>query len=205
MTFPLHGDLVSLVPMTHEHIEPLLRATANARDSYRYTLVPTDRAGMTAYVDQAVADHAAGVSIPLVVVRRDGTVVGSTGFRDIEHWPATPTRPVVTVAEIGGTWLSVAAQSTGIHSEAKLLMLDHAFDEMCALRISFVTDARNHRGRGAVERIGATFDGIMRSHLPAADGGIRDSAFYSILRRDWQYLRPPLQCRVREQAAGVRT
>jgi len=205
MTFPLHGDLVSLVPMTHEHIEPLLHATENAHDSYRYTLVPTDPAGMTAYVARAMEDHEAGVSIPLVLVRHDGTVVGSTRFGDIEHWPATPARPAVTVAEIGCSWLAAAAQSTGIYAEAKLLMLDHAFGDMQALRISFTTDARNHRSRGAIERIGATFDGIMRSHLPAADGGIRDSAFYSILRRDWQYLRPALQRRVQERAGSIRT
>lgn len=197
MEFPLCGDLVQLVPMRPEHIKPLLAAAQTGGDTFRYTWVPTDLAGMTAYVDDGVRDTETGVSISLVLLNSGGDVVGSSRFRNIEHWPATATRPAVTVAEIGGTWLAAHAQRTGINPESKLLMLDYAFEHLDAVRVSFMTDARNERSRRSIESTGASFDGVLRAHMPAFDGGIRDSAFYSIVQTDWPALRVPLRRRIR--------
>ncbi|WP_218003530.1 GNAT family N-acetyltransferase [Nocardia concava] len=184
--------------MESEHIHALVDAAKGGEESYRFTLVPTDLEGMTAYVDNALQERDAGLGIPFVLVDRTGVVVGSTRFRNIEHWPATSVRPPVTVAEIGGTWLSVEAQRTGVNAEAKLLLLDYAFGPMDAFRVSLMTDSRNDRSRKAIERIGATFDGVLRGHMPAFDGGVRDSATYSILRSEWQELRASLQQRIRK-------
>lgn len=193
---PLHGDLVSLIPMESGHIHPLWEATDGGHESYRFTLVPTDLDGMTAYVDSALKERDAGSGLPFVLLNRDGRVVGSTRFRCIERWPATSVRPSVTVAEIGGTWLSVEAQRTGVNAEAKLLLLDYAFGPMDAYRVSLMTDYRNERSRRAIERIGAIFDGVLRGHMPAFDGAVRDSAIYSILRSEWPELRTSLQQRI---------
>ena len=85
------------------------------------------------------------------------------------------------VAEIGSTWLTPAAQRTPVNTEAKLLMLTHAFEVWRVQRVSLKTDARNARSRAAIERLGARFDGVLRRHSPAADIGLRDAAFYSIV------------------------
>jgi RimJ/RimL family protein N-acetyltransferase len=100
------------------------------------------------------------------------------------------------VAEIGGTWLAPRVQRTPVNTEAKLLMLAHAFEVWRVRRVSLKTDARNERSRRAIERLGARFDGVLRAHMPAADGGLRDSAFYSILDAEWPAVRETLRSRL---------
>jgi RimJ/RimL family protein N-acetyltransferase len=92
--------------------------------------------------------------------------------------------------------LAASVQRTAVNTEAKLLMLRHAFDTWDAERITFKTDARNSRSRNAIERLGAHFEGIRRAEVPATDGGIRDSAYYSIVRAEWPAVRKGLEARL---------
>lgn len=197
----MRGSLVRLVPLASEHVQPLLDAAGRRRSSFSFTLVPADRAAMQGYVDAALVEHGAGRDIPFAVLdTRTGTVLGTTRFTNVERWPGNDLQPMTTVAEIGYTWLAADAQGTGANTEAKLLLLDHAFVELDMARVAFMTDARNIRSRRAIEKIGATFEGVRRAHMPAFDGGIRDSAFYSVLRAEWAALRIGLVERLRGMA-----
>ena len=122
--------------------------------------------------------------------QRDNTVIGSTRFWNIEHW-AWPQghkfhgRETPDACEIGYTWLTQSAIRTAANTEAKLLMLTHAFETWEVFRVCLHTDARNERSRAAIERIGGKFEGILRAHRMAADFIPRDSARFSILAAEW--------------------
>ena len=132
---------------------------------------------------------AAGQALPFATVSAlDGRVLGSTRFANLERWswPAPPPDPrPLDAAEIGWTWLARAAQRSGANTEAKLLLLRHAFTALRVRRLTLKTDARNARSRAAIARLGASLDGVLRAHLPASDGGPRDSAVFSILEAEW--------------------
>jgi RimJ/RimL family protein N-acetyltransferase len=123
--------------------------------------------------------------------------------RSCEFWDWPPGNPhqrgadVPDVVEIGATWLAPAAQRTAINTEAKLLMLTHAFEAWRVHRVSLLTDARNERSRAAIARIGARLDGVVRAARVAADGGIRDTAVYSIVEPEWPAVRDALRARLR--------
>lgn len=199
----LEGRHVSMVPLERGHLAPLLAAAREDRETYRLTHVPGSAVAMAAYIDAALADAAAGRALPFVHVRAaDGQVVGSTRFGNIELWSwpegSADARPpgCPDAVEIGWTWLAASVQRTAINTEAKLLMLGHAFDVWEVRRVTLKTDARNARSRAAIERLGARLDGILRAHMPAADGGARDSAVYSILRAEWPAVRERLAARL---------
>jgi N-acetyltransferase len=213
--FGLEGSGVRLEPLTMAHAEALAEAAAGARDSFGYTWVPDGLADARRYVQAALDDRDAGRTVPFAIRARLGhRVVGSTRFLDLEvfrwppPWPPGVGRgPVPTdgqppvVAEIGSTWLAPAAQRTGVNAECKLLMLRHAFDVWSVLRVTLKTDARNEASREAIERLGATFEGVRRAHSAASDGSIRDTAYYSILRPEWPAVCDRLQREVRERAS----
>jgi RimJ/RimL family protein N-acetyltransferase len=119
-------------------------------------------------------------------------------FMNIETWtwPGERARQVPAVpfeaAEIGSTWLAASAQRTAVNTEAKLLMLTHAFDVWRLRRVNLKTDARNARSRTAIERLGARLDGVLRAHMPAFGGGVRDTALYTILASEWPSVRAAL-------------
>ena len=159
---------------------------------------------MRAWVETALADQRAGRAVPFATVdRRTGRVIGSTRFGNIERWtwPAgSPMqRPPETpdVVEIGWTWLAADAQRSGANTDAKLAMLTHAFEVWRVLRVGLMTDARNRRSRAAIERLGARPDGVIRAHRVAADGGVRDTAVYSILAAEWPAVKAELAARLR--------
>jgi N-acetyltransferase len=192
----LQGDQVRLDPLELSDVEALVAAASENRSTYGFTLVPPDAASMQGYVSSALADEESGWALPFVVRwSASGRVVGSTRFLDLDYWTTPPSWPPgraavangepPSVAEIGSTWLAASAQHTAANTEAKLLLLRHAFDEWQVERVSFKTDARNTRSRQGIERLGATFEGVRRAHVPATDGSIRDSAYYSILRAEW--------------------
>ena len=137
------------------------------------------------------------------VDRKANRVVGSTRFGNIEFWAWPPGNRhqrgehLPDVVEIGWTWLAGSAQRSGINTEAKLLMLGHAFEHWHVHRVSLMTDARNSRSREAIERLGARFDGVLRAARVASDGGIRDTAAYSILDSEWPAVKNTLQARIR--------
>lgn len=101
-----------------------------------------------------------------------------------------------TVAEIGSTWYGASFQRTGVNTECKLLMLAHSFDSWNTIRVTLKTDARNIRSRYAIQRLGATFEGIRRAHLPASNGSIRDTAYFSIIAEEWPSVRTNLKNRL---------
>jgi RimJ/RimL family protein N-acetyltransferase len=201
----LEGDVVTLQPMTIDHIDALVAAASEDRTTYDFTPVPDGAAAMRAYVEGVLADERVGWALPFVTtLTADGRLVGSTRFLDLDDWGPTrrvggpPLGAVGTpvTAEIGATWLAASVQRTAVNTEAKLLMLRHAFETWDAERVTFKTDARNARSRAAIERVGAQFEGIRRAHVRASDGGIRDTAYYSIVRAEWPGVRAGLKARL---------
>jgi RimJ/RimL family protein N-acetyltransferase len=163
----LHGSLVSLEPLTPSRLPEL---TGIGLDPELWRWQPRairSAADMRDYVEQALADHARGVSLPFVIVRRaDQTVLGSTRFMDValEH----------RRLEIGATWLAPTAQRTGANVEAKLLLLSYAFDTMGMQKVVFKTEALNTQSRDAIRALGAIEEGTFRRHLIADNGRMRD-------------------------------
>ncbi len=189
----LLGRGVALEPLTVDRVPELVEAANEARDSYGFSFVPRDDKSMLAWVEVALADPYAVPFVTVSLVGGTRRVVGSTRFAALERWD---TGRVWDGAEIGWTWLAASAQRTSINTEAKLLMLTQAFEGWGAERVTLKTDARNSRSRAAILRLGAQLDGVLRAHMPASDGGIRDSAFYSILAAEWPDLRVRLQRRL---------
>lgn len=177
----LQGTSVRLEPLSPDHVPALVAAASEDRSTYVFTVVPDGPEAMAAYVTMALDERQTGITHAFATVQ-GGRVVGSTRFLDIEYWRDSP---VPSVLEIGSTWLSASAQRTGANTEAKLLMLRHAFETWRVHRVTFKTDARNERSRRAIERIGGTFEGIRRAHRLVADGTIRDSAYFSIIASEW--------------------
>ena len=187
----LAGGHVRLEPLDHRHVDGLVTAAAVDRSLYQWSPVPQGKAEAFRYVDTALAWREAGTAVPYATVRvEDGLVIGSTRFFDLERWAwpeghARHGRNVADVCEIGYTWLTRPAIRTAANTEAKLLMLTHAFETWQMLRVCLHTDARNQRSRDAIERIGGKFEGILRSHRMAADFIARDSARFSIVASEW--------------------
>jgi RimJ/RimL family protein N-acetyltransferase len=125
------------------------------------------------------------------VTRRNGEIVGSTRFLAL--------RPEHRSVEIGWTWLHPSAWSTGANVEAKLLQMRHAFEIWDCRRVELKTDALNSRSRGALEALGASFEGIHRKHMLVREGENRDSAWYSVIDDDWPDVRVLLESRLAEK------
>ncbi len=199
----LTGRYVRLEPLRRDHVPALVAAAAESRSAYAFAFVPDGEEAMRAYVDDALAARAAGDHLPFVSVRRaDGVVVGTTRFNELVPWSWPPGSPFQRddrpdVAEIGHTWLASGAQRTGINTEAKSLMLHHAFEVWDVHVVRLRSDRRNARSRAAIERLGARFEGIRRADRPGVDGTVRDSAFYSIARTEWPAVRDGLAALLR--------
>ena len=197
-TFTLQGKRIRLEPLEHRHVEGLVAASATDANLYGWSPVPQGKAEATGYVDTALAWRDAGTAVPFAIVRADDDVViGSTRFWNIERWAWPKGHPAYgrgapDACEIGYTWLARPAIRTAANSEAKLLMLRHAFEVWQVLRVCFHTDARNERSRAALERIGGQFEGILRSHRMAADFIPRDSVRYSIVAAEWPVVKQRL-------------
>ena len=189
--FCLQGQHIRLEPLGHQHVEGLAAASAADPSLYRWSPVPKGKEEAARYVDIALAWQDAGTAVPLaIVLMKDHAVIGSTRFWNIESWAWPEGHPshgrgFPDACEIGYTWLARSAVRTAANTEAKLLMLRHAFEVWQVLRVCFHTDARNQRSRAALERIGAQFEGILRSHRMAADFIPRDSVRYSIVAGEW--------------------
>ena len=200
----LQGQHVRLEPLGPGHLDGLQAIIEGPRDTFGLTPVPRSRPELEAYLAAALEDQRRAVALPFASLdARTGRVVGTTRFGNIEFWPippgsTVPHRPpgVPYAVEIGWTWLAPAAQRTAINTEAKRLMLAHAFERWEVYRVTLKTDARNVRSRTAIERIGCRLDGVIRAHSPAADGGPRDAAFYSMLAGEWPDARARLDARL---------
>jgi RimJ/RimL family protein N-acetyltransferase len=187
----LTGTHIRLEPLDPRHADGLAAASALDPSLYRWSPVPQGALEAARYIDTALALRDAGTSIPFATIRvEDGLILGSTRFFDIERWgwPQDHPRhnlPTPDVCEIGYTWLSRAAIRTAANTEAKLLMLTHAFETWQVLRVCLHTDARNDRSAAAIERIGGKLEGILRAHRMAADFIARDSRRFSITASEW--------------------
>ena len=186
----LEGRLVRLEPLERGHADGLWDASRDARTWRWLSIVqPSSRAELDAFVEAALGAAAAGTELPLVTLCNK-RIVGSTRFLAL--------RPEHGSVEIGWTWLHPSAWGTGVNVEAKLLMLRHAFEVWRCRRVELKTDAQNRRSRGAMEALGATFEGIHRKHMLVRTGENRDSAWYSITDDEWPYVERGLTARTQD-------
>lgn len=174
----LAGRFIRLEPLRADHAAPLWDAVEDP-DIFRW--FPTRPRGvddMRAWIDAALADHAAGLALPFAVVdTASGAHAGSTRFGNIDRHNRR--------AEIGWTWYGPRFQRTPVNTEAKLLLLTHAFETWGCVRVELKTDALNTRSRAAIARIGATEEGTLRRHMRRGDGSFRDTVYFSILDGEW--------------------
>lgn len=184
----LTGQHVSLVPLSHDHRDALARAS-DAGHMHRlwYTTVPSAE-DMGAEITRRLAQRDAGTMLPFTQVDASGTPVGMTTFMHIDH--DTPR------VEIGSTWIGPNAQRGPLNTEAKRLMLGHAFEVWGCLAVEFRTHRLNQQSRRAIERLGAQLDGILRAHMRTTDGNIRDTAVYSVTADEWPVVRTHLDWQI---------
>lgn len=196
-TITLTGRHVRLEPLSLAHAGDLAEAAAVDRSTYGLTWVPDGVESARTYIAGLLDDHANGLVLPFAQVDlRSGRAVGCTRLLD-PHWWRGRREP--DEVEIGGTWLGAAAQRTPVNTEAKYLLLSHAFDAFDVWRVAICTDARNQQSRDAIERIGATFEGILRNHRLRADTddpAPRATAVYSITADEWPTVRQALADRL---------
>jgi RimJ/RimL family protein N-acetyltransferase len=189
----LVGERVRLEPLEVGHLAGLVAAAADP-STWTWLHAPlTDEAAMRDWLADALRARDAGAEMPFATVdAASGAVLGSTRYMAIA--------PAHRRLEIGWTWLAPAVQGTGVNTEAKLLLLEHAFERLGALRVELKTDALNDRSRAALAAIGATFEGVSRRHMLMANGRVRDSAWYAIVDEDWPAVRELLRARLPARA-----
>jgi RimJ/RimL family protein N-acetyltransferase len=182
----LTGKLVELRPLQQDHAAQLLQAAADGQLwNMKMTVVPGPQT-VDSYVATALQGRDAGTVMPFVIVRRDtAEAVGSTRFWKIDR--------ANRKLEIGHTWLSESVQRSGINTEAKYLLLTHAFEVMGAVRVQFTTDELNEKSRAAILRIGAKQEGIVRQERIMPDGRKRNSVRFSIIDSEWADVKAMLQ------------
>jgi RimJ/RimL family protein N-acetyltransferase len=187
----LEGRHVRLEPLKLRHAEALSAASAIDPSLYRWTSAPVGREAVEQYIETALSLREEGRALAFATVRiADGVVVGSTRFFDMERWAWPQGHPRhgredADVCEIGYTWLTPSALRTAVNTEAKLMMLTHAFEAWGMLRVCFHTDSRNDRSAAALARIGAKSEGTLRAHKIAPDFIARDSKRFSIVAAEW--------------------
>ena len=190
----LMGRHVQLEPLTRAHADGLRTAAADGELwTLWYTSVPTPEA-TEAYIDAALAAQAEGRALPFVVRDASGDIVGSTRFGNIE---ATHRR-----VEIGWTWYARRVQRTALNTEAKRLLLTHAFETMDCNVVQFCTHWHNLASRAAIARLGAKQDGVLRNHMIMPDGGTRDTVVFSIIASEWPAVRQGLDHRLARGASA---
>jgi RimJ/RimL family protein N-acetyltransferase len=186
----LAGRHVRLEPLREEHADALWQV-AQHPELWRYYFAPMHtRADMQRYVEAALEAQAKGTALPFVQVDlASGTVAGSTRYGNID----VPNGKL----EIGWTWLAPRFQRSGINTEAKLLLLTHAFETLGCLRVEFKADATNSKSIAAMERIGALYEGTLRRHMRRGDGTQRDTVYYSVIAEEWLGTRDALVAKLR--------
>jgi RimJ/RimL family protein N-acetyltransferase len=201
----LCGSLVRLEPLSMSHGEDLAVSAEEDRRAYGFTRVPRAwevQEYLAAHLERAKSGQLA----PFAQIRRsDGRAVGCTAYWDPRFRPG---RHELYAIEIGWTWLAASAQRTGINAEAKLLLLEYAFETMGVVRVDLKTDARNEQSRRAIERLGTQFEGVLRrwsqSHAPGEEGLLRDSAMFSVIASEWPAAKATLARRAGARQPGPR-
>ena len=181
----LTGQITHLTPLRVEDHGDLVAAASDGRLWELSYASVSDPAGMAREIERRLKLRETGVMLPFTIRRTDGQIVGMTTYMNIDE----PNRRL----EIGSTWLANSAQRSGINTEAKLLLLTHAFETLGCIAVEFRTHWLNRQSRRAIERLGAKLDGILRSHKIMPDGSIRDTAAYSIIASEWPAVRGELQ------------
>lgn len=174
----LKGDIATIVPLDHSHTADLQEATSDGELHKLWYTTAASAENMTKEIDARLALREAGSMLPFSVISNEtGKVIGMTTYLNIE---AAHRR-----VEIGGTWYRRSVQRTGLNTECKFLLLQHAFEQLDCIAVEFRTHFMNQQSRRAIERLGAKFDGILRAHMIMPNGTIRDTAVYSITAPEW--------------------
>lgn len=187
----LTGKIIQLEPLSVMHV-PDLTIAGQDENIWQYMLYGTiqTEVEMRGWVNDILDRQAEGTDLPFAVINREtGRAIGATRFMDIN--------PRHLGVEIGGTWYATDYQRTAVNTEAKYLLLRHAFEVWKCIRVQFKTDLRNERSQRALERIGAMREGVFRNHMILRDGTIRHSVFYSILDSEWPVVKRGLEDRLR--------
>jgi RimJ/RimL family protein N-acetyltransferase len=182
----LTGRFVRLEPLTQAHHNGLVEAVQDGRLwELWYTKIPSPSA-MGAEIDRRVAMQSKGEMLPFAVIdQMTGRIVGMTTYLNMER--------AVPRLEIGATWYAQSAQRTPLNTDAKLLLLSHAFDQLACVAVEFRTHFLNQQSRKAIERLGAKLDGVLRHHMRMGDGTLRDTCVYSVLAMEWPSVRAGLE------------
>lgn len=180
----LQGDSVKLEPLSQKHAQGLYSRGRFEPDwAYMPRACFVDAADVRHWIDEALATPE---QLPFAIVEMArGRVAGSTRYLNI--------RPTHRTLEIGWTWLGQDYQRTAVNTEAKLLLMAHAFERLACVRVEFKTDARNLRSQEALERIGATREGVLRQHMIVQGGFRRDSVYFSVIDEEWPRVKQRLQ------------
>jgi RimJ/RimL family protein N-acetyltransferase len=194
--FTLESSVVRLEPIRPEHVESFWEAAKDALDDI-FQWIPyrmKTREDFQRLVEKAFAEQERGESVVFATVERNsGRVIGSTRFMNIDR--------VNRRVEIGSTWIAPAWQRTAVNTEAKYLMLRHAFEVWQCIRVELKTDGLNQRSRNAILRIGTKEEGTLRRHLITWTGRVRDSVYFSILDTEWPEVKARLEA-MRAKAAA---
>jgi RimJ/RimL family protein N-acetyltransferase len=199
LSVTLSGRHVTLTPLSIDDVPGLVQAASGDRSTFGWSIVPGTIDEANEVVRRLVTEAAQGTAVPFATRRSDtNDIIGMTRFLTL-RWFFD--RDVPDAVEIGGTFLSADAQRTAANTEAKFLMLRHAFDVWGVRRVDLKTDERNERSRRAIERIGGQFEGVLRNwqaaQVDGEDGRTRNSAMYSILDTEWPDVRARLAARLR--------
>jgi RimJ/RimL family protein N-acetyltransferase len=182
----LEGSYVRLEPLTLEHLPGLCEVGLDPA-LWRWTpMILRAPEDMRAYVLGALRGQEQGTTLPFATVEQStGVIVGSTRFGSIDHQHMG--------AEIGWTWLGQRWQRTPLNTEAKYLMLRHAFEQLGCIRVAFKTDSLNERSRCAILRLGAREEGVFRNHMLTYSGRIRHTVYFSIINSEWPAVKARLE------------
>ncbi|ATE72520.1 GNAT family N-acetyltransferase [Lysobacter capsici] len=190
----LRGEHVALEPLTRAHADGLRAALAGGELArIWFTNVPAPD-GVDAYIESALAMQAKGVAWAFAVLDAGGEVVGSTRYYDMDA--------SVPRVQIGYTFYAPRVQRTGLNTQAKLLLLSHAFEQLGCISVGFETSWFNQASRAAIARLGAKQDGIIRNHRRHADGSARDTVAFSIIDGEWPAVKRNLQYKLQQHGAG---
>jgi RimJ/RimL family protein N-acetyltransferase len=181
----LAARTVTLVPLSPAH-EPALAEAVRDGELWRlwYTSVPSPHE-MRSEIERRLALQAFGSMLPFTMLDESGTPVGMTTYMNVDA--------VHRRVEIGSTWYARRVQRSPLNTEAKLLLLAHAFDRLECIAVEFRTHRLNTQSRRAIERLGAQLDGVLRAHQRSRDGSLRDTAVYSITAAEWPAVKMHLQ------------
>jgi RimJ/RimL family protein N-acetyltransferase len=188
----LTGRFVRLEPLSEAHFDALAKYAYEPGIFRWYPVQANTPDALRAYIRSALDAQQAGTALPFATVRLNdegGEVVGSTRFMNIS---AADGR-----VEIGSTWIGLPHQRSVVNSEAKLLMLRHAFETLGALRVELKTHEKNEKSRNAMERIGAQYEGMHRNHSLMHDGTMRNTVWYSIIDTEWPAVKARLDAKIR--------